>query len=65
MLSYCLKCGEKTNWRVVKTKNRRIMVSSNCSVCGSKKLKFIKKQESKGLLGSTFGKIPILEPLLI
>ena len=28
------------------------MVSSNCEVCGSKKLRFIKEQETSGLLGS-------------
>ena len=28
------------------------MVSSNCEVCGSKKLRFIKELETSGLLGS-------------
>ena len=36
------------------------MVLANCSVYSSKKSK-----ESKGLLGSTLGKIPIIGPLLI
>ena len=48
MLSYCLKCREKTdckNPRVVKTKSRRTIASSNSVICGSKKLKFIKEQE--------------------
>ena len=39
MLSHCLECREKTdskNLRVVKTKNRRIMALSNCTVFGSK-----------------------------
>ena len=26
------------------------MVSSNCAVCGSKKLRFIKEQEASGIL---------------
>ena len=53
MLPYCLKCKEKTdckNPRIVKTKDGRITVLSNCSVCNSKKSRFIKDQEAKGLL---------------
>ena len=45
MLSYSLKCtknkGSK-NPKVVKTKNGRIMLLSKCSVCNSKKSKFLK-----------------------
>ena len=55
MLSYCLRCGEKTdskNLRVVKTKNRRVMVSSNCALCGSKGSRFIKRQKSCETIGS-------------
>ena len=40
MLSYCLKCRKKTeskNPKVVKTKNERIMLSSDFAVCHSKK----------------------------
>ena len=40
------------------------MLLSNCAVCGSKKSKFIKKQEAKRLL-IMIGKIPILSDLLI
>ena len=49
MLSYSLKCRINTqskNPEVVKTKNRGIMLLSKCSVCNSKKLKFIKEQEA-------------------
>ena len=52
MLSYCLKCRKNTgnkNTEVVKTKDRRIMLLSKCAVCNSKKSKFLKKQETKGL----------------
>ena len=45
MLTYCLKCRKNTeskNSKVVRTKNRRIMLLSKCEVCDSKKLKFIK-----------------------
>ena len=62
--SYCLKCRKNTeskNPKVVKAKNRRTMVLSNCGVSGSKKSKFIKKQEASGILGNMLGtKIPVL-----
>ena len=41
------------------------MILSKCAICGSKKSKFIKKQEAKGLLSklgikAPFSKLPIL-----
>ena len=62
MLSYCLKCRKNTeskNPKVVRTKSGRIMLLSKCAVGNSKKSKFIKEQEAKGLLGKLLGaKIP-------
>ena len=55
MLSYCLKCRKNTqnkNPEVVKAKNGKIMILSKCSVCNSKKLKFLEEQEARGLLSS-------------
>ena len=55
MLSYCLKCIKNTeskNTKVVKTKNRRIILLSKYEVCDSKKLEFIKDEEASGLLGT-------------
>ena len=52
MLPYCLKYRKNTenkNPKVVKAKNRRIMLLSKCAVCDSKKSKFIKQQEASGL----------------
>ena len=52
MKSYCLKCRKDTeniNSKVSKTSNNRIMVLSKCAICGSKKSRFIKNQEAKGL----------------
>ena len=37
---------------VVGKENGRILVSSNCVVCGSKNSNFTKKQEASGLLSS-------------
>ena len=44
MLSYFLKCRKNTESkkpRVKKTKEERIMISSNCMICNSKKTKFV------------------------
>ena len=45
------------------------MILSECAICGSKKSKFIKKQEAKGLLSNLgirtpFSRIPILGDVL-
>ena len=53
MLYYCLKCRKNTenkNPNVAKTNNERIMLSPKCTMCDSKKLRFIKEQEASGLL---------------
>ena len=55
MLCYCLKSRKKTvseNSKVIKTKNRKIILLLKCSVCNSKKSKFFKEQEIKGLLSN-------------
>ena len=55
MKSYCLKCridAENTNSRVSKTSNNRTMILSKCVKYGSKKSRFIKNQEAKGLLSN-------------
>ena len=41
-----------TDSKVLKTTNGRLMLSSKCVVCGSKKSRFIKEQEAKGLLSN-------------
>ena len=67
MLSYCLRCREKTvrkNPKPVKTKKRKIMVISNCAVFSSKKSKFIKEEEARGLLSTLEIKIPLVVPFL-
>ena len=55
MLSYCLKCKKDTesiNSKVSKTTNCKTMMFSKCTICGSKKSKFIKEQQAKGLLSN-------------
>ena len=76
MLSYCLKCKKKKkkntesiNPKVSKTSNGKTMVLSKCAICGSKKSKFIKEQQAKGLLSNLgirtpLNKIPLLGDIL-
>ena len=72
MLSYCLKCKKHTesvNPKALKTNNGKTMILSKCAMCGSKKSRFIKKQEARGILNSLglktpLNKIPLLADLL-
>ena len=53
MVSYCLKWRknlESQNSKVARTKNGRTMLLSKFLVCDKKKSKFIKQQETSGLL---------------
>ena len=62
MKSYCLKCRKDTeniNPRVSNTSNSRTMILSKCAICGSKKSRFIKNQEAKGLLSKLDIKTPL------
>ena len=55
MKSYCLKCRKDTeniNPKFSKTSNGRTMLLLNCAICKSKKSRFIKNQEAKGLLSN-------------
>ena len=54
MKSYCLRCRKDTeniNPRFSNTSNGRTMISK-CAICGSKKSRFIKNREGKGLLSN-------------
>ena len=72
MESYCLKCKKHTkniNPQVPSTSNGKLKILSKCAICGSKKSKFIKKQEAEGILSSLgiktpLSKIPILGGVL-
>ena len=72
MKSYCLKCRkdiENINSKISKTSNGRTMVLSNCAICNSKKSRFIRNQEAKGLLSNLgirtpLSKVPILGDIL-
>ena len=68
MESYCLKCKKNTeniDPKISSTSNVKAMILSNCAICGSKKFRFIKNQEAKGLLRklgikTPLSKVPIL-----
>ena len=66
--TYCLSCRKytkSTNPRIVKSKNGRSMIQSNCAICGSKKSRFIKEQQVKGLLSNLGIRTPLRQvPLL-
>ena len=62
MESYCLKCKKYTkniNPQISSTSNGKMMILSKCAICGSKKSKFIKKQNTKGLLSNLGVKTPL------
>ena len=48
-----------------RTKNNRLLMQSKCSVCGTKKSRFVKKQDAEGLLSNLGIKTPLSKtPLL-
>ena len=68
-----MKCNKNTeenvNSKVIEIKNGKTMLLSKCDVCNSKKPRFIKEKEAKGLLSSLglktpLNKIPLLGDLL-
>ena len=72
MKSFCLKCKKDTEnikSRVSNTNNGRTMILSKCTICGSKKSRFTKNQEAKGILSNlgirtTLSKVPLLGNIL-
>ena len=72
MKSHCLKCRKYTkniNPQVLSTSNGKLMILSKCAICCSKKSKFIKKQDAKGLssklgIKTSLSKIPLLGDIL-
>ena len=72
LTTYCLKCqkiAKNIDSKVFETKNGRLMLSSKCAICASKKSRFMKEQEAKGLLSNLglktpLNKIPLLGDIL-
>ena len=66
--TYCLVCKkylENTNPKIVRNRQNRLMIQSNCAICGSKKSRFIKEQKPLGILSNLGIKTPLSQvPLL-
>ena len=73
MPPYYLKCRtieKNINPIVSETSNGKTMLLSKCAICGSKKSRFIKKQEASGILSSLgprtlLSKVPLLCNILL
>ena len=69
--TYCLVCRKYTksnNPKIVRNRQNRLMIQSNCATCGSKKSKLIKEQQAMGILSnlgikSPLSKVPLLNTL--
>ena len=72
MKTYCFKCKKDTeniDPKISSTSNGKSMILSKCAICGSKKPRFIKNQEAKGLISNLrirtpLNKVPILGGIL-
>ena len=52
---YCLVCKkhtENSNPKIIRNRQNRLMVQSNCAIYGSKKSRFIKEQKALGILSN-------------
>ena len=64
----CLVCRTYTkniNPKIVRNRQNRSMIQSNCAICGSNKSRFIKEQQAMGILSNLGIKTPLSKvPLL-
>ena len=69
--TYFLACRKHTksiNPKIVRNRQNRLMIQSNCGTCGSKKSRFIKEHKAMGLLSNLgirtpLSKVPLLNVL--
>ena len=66
--TYCLACRKYTknnNPAIVRNRQNRLMIQSNCANCDSKKSRFIREQQAIGILSNLGIKTPLSKvPLL-
>ena len=66
--TYCFACRKYTeniNPKIVRNRQNRLMIQSNCEGCNSKKSRFIKEQKAMGILSNLGIKTPLSKvPLL-
>ena len=71
MNTYCVKCRKDTeniDPKIVRTKNKTLVMQSKCSICEIKKSRFIKEQEQKRakvLLSNLGTKTPLIKTSLL
>ena len=59
--TYCLACRKYTknnNPKIVRNRQNRLMIQSNCAACVCKKCRFIKEQQAMGILSNLGIKTP-------
>ena len=62
MQTYCVSCKRYTrniNATVIKTKNGRSQMKSNCSECGKKNSRYVSQKEGSGILSSLGIRTPL------
>ena len=66
--TYCLICRDYTKSispKIVRNRQNRYIIQSNCATCRSKKSRFIKEQRALGILSNLGIKTPLSQvPLL-
>ena len=55
----CRKYTKSINPKIVRNRQNRSMIQSNCAVCGSKKSRFIKEHQAMGLLSNLGIRTPL------
>ena len=66
--TYCLVCRKytkNTNPKIVRNRQNRSMIQSNCAICGRKKSRFIKEQQAMGVLSNLGIKTPLSKVSLL
>ena len=66
--TYCLVCKDYTksiNPKIVRNRQIRYIIQSNCTTCGSKKSRFIKEEKALGILSNLGIKTPLSQVLLL
>ena len=66
--TYCLSCKkytENANPKIVRNGQNRLMIQSNCVICGSKKSRFVKEQQAMGILSNLGIKTPLSKVRLL
>ena len=61
----CRKYSKNNNPKIVRNRQNRLMIQSNCANCGYKKSRFIKEQQAMGILSNLGIKTPLSKVSLL